>query len=66
MYGRRFCRNCGAMVTTNALGRAAHERGERCAATAARRRGLCPTSLALFDRRRQSAGYHLAPRKDPR
>jgi hypothetical protein len=29
-YGRRRCPSCGASVTTNALGRAGHERGFEC------------------------------------
>lgn len=29
-YRRTPCRHCGAMVTTNALGRAAHARGDQC------------------------------------
>ncbi len=29
-YGTRTCRHCGARVTTNAMGKAAHERSKRC------------------------------------
>jgi hypothetical protein len=30
MYGRKQCPNCGAMITRNALGAAAHMRSRAC------------------------------------
>lgn len=39
-YGRRRCEDCGAVVTTNALGRRSHQISAECTAARTRRHEL--------------------------
>jgi hypothetical protein len=51
-FSKRQCRWCRALVTTNALGRAAHERSSECQTRyAARRAALGLAAVPYFQRR---------------